>query len=333
MHHSPGGGQTQADAAKGQERSRLFAFLKASQEQGGLSTPQDFRNFVKSASQPQHFAPPLAGMNPQEQHHPNQQPPPKYLTQHHSHQQQQVKRLLSGQYQQNPQVCFLPTQICDFHPTDCGDASQNDPQHVQHEQVAHKPRQPGSPPSPNVPPKGILKTASLKAPHAREMPSNPMSAAGSNPVSAAGTPDYPMMGPLPDGRDSAPHAMAGHNEGSGPPIDKGICAVCQGRVYNFESRTKNGAGRVHACIRTLSVRVCVGGIADLRRHRAGVSTQLPPDGDLPLHAVQASTYTASAQSTFCPKQGRSREEPNHFSARLPVCRIETSRADHWRRRW
>jgi hypothetical protein len=140
VHHAPGGGQAQANAAKGQERLRLFAFLAASKEQGGQSTPHDFQNFVQSASQlTQHFAPPLASMNPQEQHHPNQQPTPeqprsggeqwqlpppqqqpqqphqqqrKYLTQQHPHQQQQ---LLSGQYskyQQTPQVCLLPTQIC-----------------------------------------------------------------------------------------------------------------------------------------------------------------------------------------------------------------------------
>jgi hypothetical protein len=82
-----------------------------------------------------------------------------------------------------------------------------------------------------------------------------------------------MMGPLSDGRDSAPHAMAGQNEGSGGqnegsgPITKGMCAVCQKHVYNFHTRTKNAAGtRVHACIRTISERVCVGGIAGLRRH-------------------------------------------------------------------
>jgi len=47
--------------------------------------------------------------------------------------------------------------------------------------------QPPSTPSPNALPKGILKDASPKAPHAREMPANPISAAGSNPVPAAGT--------------------------------------------------------------------------------------------------------------------------------------------------
>jgi len=183
-------------------------------------------------------------------------------------------------------VCCLRKSAClrscpHFHLTDCGDASQNDAQRAQHEHVAHIPRQPGSPPSPNVPPKGILKTVSLKAAHAPGMPSNPISAAGSNPVPAAGTPDYPMMGPLSDGRDSAPHAMAGQNEGSGGqnegsgPIAKGMCAVCQTYVYNFQTRTKNTAGtRVHACIRTLSVRVGEGGIAGLRRHRASVSTRL-----------------------------------------------------------
>jgi hypothetical protein len=141
VHHAPGGGQTQANAAKGQERSaRLFAFLKASKEKGGQSTPHEFQNFVKSTSQlAQYFAPPLASMNPQEQHHPNQQPTPQqphsggeqwrlppphqqpqqphqqqrmFLTQQHPHQQQQVQQQLSGQYQQAPQVCLLPTQIC-----------------------------------------------------------------------------------------------------------------------------------------------------------------------------------------------------------------------------
>ena len=73
---------------------------------------------------------------------------------------------------------------------------------------------------------------------------------------AAGTPDYPMMGPLSDGRDGAPHAMAGQKEGSGGqnegsgPIVKGMCAVCQKVVYNVQPRTKNATGtRVHACIR------------------------------------------------------------------------------------
>lgn len=129
--------------------------------------------------------------------------------------------------------------------------------HAQYEQIANRPRQPGSPPSPTAPPKGILKNASLKAPHAREMPSNPISAARSNPVPAAGMPNYSIMGPLSDGRDRASHAMADH-EGSGPDA-RGKCAVCQKIVYNFHARTKNADGiRVYACIHTLSMHLSVG---------------------------------------------------------------------------
>ena len=76
------------------------------------------------------------------------------------------------------------------------------------------------------------------------------------------------------------------------------CVLCVRRSFTT-STPELRMQPVLVCMRAfalLSVRVCVGGIAGLRRHRSGVATQLPPGGDPPLRAVQASTYTSIAQA-------------------------------------
>jgi len=118
--------------------------------------------------------------------------------------------------------------------------------------MASKSRQPASPPSPSAPPKGILKNSSS------EMPPNPMPIAAGTPRERERDllyPDYPMMGPLSDSRELAPHAMPGHKEGMGGHNDgtgqiaKGTCAVCQQTVYNSQERTKNKDGK---CVRAVA---------------------------------------------------------------------------------
>jgi len=282
-----GGGKAVPPSDTNAENNRLFAFLKASQAQGGVSTPDAYRDFVGYASQPPHAAAQYPGGYPQAQHHPvpqqaqqqqrnnlQQQGPsagagretPWQADPSHFWQQQQPLQTEQEHTEQPQQQApwylpekmgYIPEKLPRQQPQYPQQQQQQQSSHAPQQQIATAPqRQSGGSASP---PKGILKNYSPT--------SSQFSSDGSRGRAQADS-EYHLMASAPPSNASggaslhppgvshrfSPSAASHPDQTDGlgggadvQPISKGMCAVCDRPVYVHHARTKNAKGMSPMC--------------------------------------------------------------------------------------